>query len=70
MVGFTSLSAPICCALYYVPKLAMPAWAHVFSIAVNLAMIGFGAIFIQKNTLDSEERNKGASGVKAMVCYQ
>ena len=65
MLGFSSLSAPICCALYYVPKLGMPAWVHVFSIIVNLAIIGFGAIFLGKNDLKSEE--KGSSGVKIMV---
>ena len=68
MIGFTSLSAPICCALYYVPKLGMPAWVHVFSIIVNLEIIGFGAIFLGKNNLESEEENaKGSSGVKIMV---
>ena len=69
MIGFTSLSAPICCALYFVPKLSMPAWVHVFSIIVNLAIIGFGAIFLGKNNLESEEENtQGSSGVKIMVC--
>ena len=70
MVGFASVSAPICCALYYVPKLATPAWVHVFAIVFNLAVIGFGVIFIRKNELDSQERNKGASGIKLMVCYE
>lgn len=68
MLGFTSLSAPICCALYYVPKLAIPAWVHVFSIMINLAIIVFGVFFIQNNDLESADRNKGSSGVKIMVC--
>ncbi|XP_068725189.1 uncharacterized protein [Montipora capricornis] len=71
LVGFTSLSAPIFCALYYVPKLHMPAWVHAFSIAVNLAIIGFGVIFLKTGDFTSEERNSttglGLSGVKIMV---
>ena len=67
MLGFSSLSAPICCALYYVPKLGIPAWVHVFSIIVNLAIIGFGVFFLGSNDLESDERNKGSSGVKIMV---
>lgn len=68
MLGFSSLSAPICCALYYVKKLDMPAWVHVFSIIVNLAIIGFGAIFLGKNDLNESDEEKGSSGVKIMVC--
>ena len=71
LVGFTSLSAPIFCAPYYVPKLHMPAWVHAFSIAVNLAIIGFGVIFLKTGDFTSEERNsttsRGLAGVKIMV---
>ena len=71
LVGFTSLSAPIFCALYYVRKLDMPPWVHAFSMAVNLAIIGFGVIFLKTGDFMSEERNsttgRGLSGVKIMV---
>ena len=67
MLGLTSLSAPICCALYYVPKLRIPPWIHGFAIVVNLAIIGLGVLFFLYNDLGSEERTKG-SGVKIMVC--
>ena len=67
MLGLTSLSAPICCALYYIPKLAIPPWIHGFAIVVNLAVIGFGVLFLLYNDLPSAEKTKG-SGVKIMVC--
>ena len=68
MLGFLSLSAPICCALYYVPKLNMPAWVHVFTIIVNLAIVGCGALFLGNNDLESDQTKKMASsGIKIMV---
>jgi len=68
MLGFTSLSAPICCALYYVPKLGMPAWVHMFAVIVNLAIVGCGALFLRNNDLkQDQERRKGSLGVKIMV---
>ena len=68
MLGFTSLSAPICCALYYVPKLGMPAWVHMFAVIVNLAIVGCGALFLRNNDLKpDQERRKGSLGVKIMV---
>ncbi|XP_078365455.1 uncharacterized protein LOC144649749 isoform X1 [Oculina patagonica] len=68
MLGFTSLSAPICCALYYVPKLGVPSWVHVFAIIINLAIVGSGALFLGNNNL-VKERKKGSSGVNIMVCF-
>ncbi|XP_074617876.1 uncharacterized protein LOC141876948 isoform X2 [Acropora palmata] len=62
MIGFISLSSPLLCALYYVPNLPMPAWVHVFSIAVNLTIIVFGAIFLRRNGFAGEA--SGLSGVK------
>ena len=68
MLGFTSLSAPICCALYYVTELNMPAWVHVFAIIVNLAIVGCGALFLGSNDLESDQKIKmGSSGVKIMA---
>ena len=68
ILGFTSLSAPICCALYYVTELNMPAWVHVFAIIVNLAIVGCGALFLGSNDLESDQKLKmGSSGVKIMV---
>ena len=67
ILGLTSLSAPICGALYYIPKLATPPWIHVFVIVVNLAVIGFGVLFLLYNDLSSAEKTKGF-GVKIMVC--
>ena len=68
MLGFTSLSAPICCALYYATELNMPAWVHVFAIIVNLAIVGCGALFLGSNDLESDQKLKmGSSGVKIMV---
>ena len=67
MLGLTSLSAPICCALYYIPKLEIRPWIHGFAIVVNLAIIGFGVLFLLYNDLPSAEKTKG-SGVKIMVC--
>ena len=68
MLGFMSLSAPICCALYYVPKLNMPAWVHVFAIIVNLVIVVCGALFLRSNDLESDQNMKmGSSGVKIMV---
>ena len=68
MLGFMSLSAPICCALYYVPKLSMPAWVHVFAVIVNLAIVGCGALFLGSNDLKpDQQRRKGSPGVKIMV---
>ena len=47
----------------------MPEWVHIFAIMCNLAIVGFGALFLSKNNLESEhEKNKGSSGVKIMVC--
>ena len=66
MIGFISLSSPLLCALYYVPNLPMPAWVHVFSIAVNLTIIVFGAIFLRRNGFAGEA--SGLSGVKITVC--
>ena len=71
MIGFISLCSPLFCALYYVPDLKMPAWVHVFSIAVNLTIIVFGAIFLRRNGFACEERDDrptGLSGVKITVC--
>ena len=68
MLGFMSLSAPICCALYYVTKLNMPAWVHVFAIIVNLAIVVCGAVFLGSNDLKSDQSMKmGSCGVKIMV---
>ncbi|XP_067053187.1 uncharacterized protein [Acropora muricata] len=70
MIGFISLSSPLFCALYYVPNLQMPAWVHVFSIAVNLTIIVFGAIFLRGNGFAFEERDDrpiGLSGVTITV---
>ena len=69
MIGFTCLSAPMCCALYYVPKLNMPAWVHVFAIIVHLAIVGCGVFFLVINNLEpgTEDGKKGSSGVKIMV---
>lgn len=67
MVGFTSLSAPICCALYYVPRLQIPPWVHAFAVLVNLEIIVLGTFFLWKNNLLSEEQNRGSHGVKIMV---
>ena len=67
MVGFTSLSAPICCALYYVPRLQIPPWVHAFAVLVNLEIIVLGTFFLWKNNLLSEEQNRGSYGVKIMV---
>ena len=69
IAGFTSLSAPICCGLYYVKRLAIPPWVHVFAIFVNLEIIVFGTLFLLKNDLRSgSEGRKGSSGVNFMVC--
>ena len=68
MLGFMSLSAPICCALYYVTKLDMPAWVHVFAIIVNLAIVVCGALFLGSNDLESNQNMRmGSSGLKIMV---
>ena len=67
IVGSTSLSAPICCALYYVPKLHTPPWVHSVAVLVNLSIIVFGTLFLWKNNLLSEEQNKSSYGVKIMV---
>ena len=68
MLGFMSLSAPICCALYYVRKLNMPAWVHVFAIIVNLVIVVCVALFLRSNDLASAQNMKmGSSGVKIMV---
>lgn len=68
IAGFTSLSAPICCGLYYVKRLAIPPWVHVFAIFVNLEIIVFGTLFLLKNDLrSSSEGRKGSSGVNFMV---
>ncbi|XP_078365410.1 uncharacterized protein LOC144649720 [Oculina patagonica] len=70
ILGFTSLSAPICCALYFVSKLHVHAWVHVFAIIINLAIVGCGALFLGNNDIDSDtaDRKKGSSGVNIMVC--
>ena len=67
--GFTSLSAPICCALYYVTTLNMPAWVLVFAIIVNLAIVVCGAVFLGSNDLTESDQNMkmGSCGVKFMV---
>ena len=68
MLGLTSLSAPTCCALYYVIKLDMPAWVHVFAIIVNLAIVVCGALFLGNNNLESDKKRKiGSYGVNIMV---
>ena len=68
MLGLASLSAPICCALYYIHKLDMPAWVHVFAIIVNVAIIVCCALFLRNNDLKTnKEKKKGSSGVNIMV---
>ena len=68
IAGFTSLSAPICCGLYYVKRLAIPPWVHVFAIFVNVEIIAFGTLFLLKNNLRSGfEGSKASSGVNFMV---
>ena len=68
MFGFTSFSAPICCALYNIPKLSMPAWVQVFAIIVNIAIVVCGALFLGNNNLESdEERKNGSYGINIMV---
>jgi len=68
MLGFASLCAPICCSLYYVDELGIPAWVHGFAIIVNLEIVGFGLLFLLHNDLESEEGNNWSTGVKIMVC--
>ena len=69
ILGLLSLSAPICTALYYVSKLGMPAWVHVFAIIINLTIVGCGALFLRSNDLEfARERIGGSSGVQIMVC--
>lgn len=66
--GLLSLSAPLCTALYYVDKLHIPPWVHVFAIIVNLTIVGCGAIFLASNDLKCDlERNQESSGVQIMV---
>ena len=68
MLGLTSLSAPICSALYNVPKLEMPPWVPAFAIIVDLAIVVCGALFLGNNNLESvKERKKGSTGVNIMV---
>ena len=72
VVGFISLSGPICCALYYVPRLEVLPWVHALPIVVNLAIIVFGSLFLRNNNkndiLSSEGRHKGPFGVKIQMC--
>ena len=71
MIGFISFSSPLLCALSYAPDLKMPARVHVFSIAVNLTIIVFGASFLKRHGFAFEERDDrptGLSGVKITVC--
>ena len=70
-IGFISFSSPLLCALSKVTALQMPAWVHVFSIAVNLTIIVFGASFLKRHGFAFEERDDrptGLSGVKITVC--
>ncbi|XP_015755158.1 PREDICTED: uncharacterized protein LOC107334700 [Acropora digitifera] len=71
MIGFISFSSPLLCAWYYVPALKMPPWVHVFSIALNLTIIVFGAIFLTRHGFAFQERDDrptGLSCVKITVC--
>ena len=71
MIGFISFSSPLLCALSYAQALKMPAWVHVFSIAVNLTIIVFGACFLKRHGFAFEERDDrptGLSAVKITVC--
>ena len=71
MIGFISFSSPLLCALSYAPDLCMPAWVHVFSIAVNLTIIVFGASFLKRHGFafeESDDRPTGLSAVKITVC--
>ena len=45
VAGFTSLSGPICCTLFYVPRLEVFQWVHALPI-VKLAIIVFGSLFL------------------------
>lgn len=68
MFGLTSFSAPICCALYNIPNLNMPAWVELFAIIVNIAIVVCGAFLLGNNNLESdEERKNGSIGINIMV---
>lgn len=68
LLGFASLSAPICCILYYVRKPHMPAWVQIFAIIVNLAIVVCVALFLRRNDFQSgNEEKMGLNGVKIMV---
>lgn len=69
LCGLLSVAASICCGLYY-HKHDLHAAVHVVAIIVNLAIVGFGALFLWKNNLKSnKKRKKGLYWVKIMVMY-
>ncbi len=69
LLGFTSLSAPMGCILYYVRKPHMPAWVQIFAIIVNLAIAVCVWFFLRRNDFQTSgnEKKMGLNGVKIMV---
>ena len=64
--GCLCLIAPVVCGLFYVKKLHIGAWVHVFAVIVNFATVCCGIYLLRINNLEEGE-NKESTGVKIMV---
>ena len=65
-VGFTCLTAPLFCVLYYLHSLQIEASVQIFAIVVNSVILISGTCFLRKNNLDEGEIREPI-GVKIMV---
>ena len=65
-VGFTCLTAPVFCILYYLRSLPIGPSVQIFAIAVNLVILIAGVCFLRRNNLEEGEIRESI-GVKIMV---
>ena len=65
-IGFTCLTAPVLCVLYYFHNVTIEASVQIFAIVVNSVILISGACFLRKNNLDEGEIRESIA-VKIMV---
>ena len=64
--GFTCLTAPVFCTLYYLRSLPIGPSVQIFAIVVNLVILISGVCFLRRNNLEEGEIRESI-GVKIMV---
>ena len=67
-VGFTCLTAPVFCILYYSDSLQIGPSVQILAIVVNLVILISGVNFLRRNNLEEGEIGE-STGVKIMVSH-